>query len=103
VAAGSRRTIIDTGQISRMSKLCPGNLNLVRYLRKKAYEIKIPGTQFCFLLICPVSILPFLWEARLESPRPFPHWVIMIMVMIMVMVMVMVTVMVMVMRMTLRR
>jgi hypothetical protein len=25
--------LIDTWQISRMSKLCPGNLNLVRYLR----------------------------------------------------------------------
>jgi hypothetical protein len=39
-----------------MSKLCPGNLNLVRYLREKSYEIKIPGTQFWKALICPVSM-----------------------------------------------
>jgi hypothetical protein len=33
-AANAIAIAIDTGQISRMSKLCPGNLNLVRYLHQ---------------------------------------------------------------------
>jgi hypothetical protein len=53
---GQLTVAIHTGQISRMSTLCPGNLNLVRYLLEKNHKIKIIGTQFWKALVWQVSI-----------------------------------------------